>query len=81
MTPSSLIAGFWERQREPQDKDYPYRPHYGRVNPFGSGDKHLGISSSGMCWDDTSLDGKFTLPIKIIQRNSIPFMSPESEEA
>ena len=72
---------FFERQRDPEYKDYPYQAHYGRVTPFGRNDRHLGITSAGVCWDDTSRDLKFTLPFKIIQRDGTPFMWPESEAA
>jgi hypothetical protein len=58
-----------------------HQHHYGSVTPFGSGDQHKGITSSGICWDDTSQSGRFTMPFKIIQRAGIRFMWPESENA
>ncbi len=72
---------FFERRRDPQYAGYPYQAHYGRVAPFGSGDQHLGITSAGVCWDNTSDDAGFSLPFKIIQRDGVAFMWPESEGA
>lgn len=73
---------YWERQRRQEAKDYPYQAHYAKVIKYGRDDKYLGISSAGIGWDNTvSENPKFSLPFKIIQRNGIPFMSPESEES
>lgn len=69
---------YWEKQRDDEYKDYPYKPHYGVVDKFGRDDEWLGISSAGHGWDNTK-DGKWALPFKIIQRNNKAFIWPESE--
>lgn len=69
---------FFERRRDPEYAEYPYQSHYGKVTPFGRSDQRLGITSAGVCWDNTSDDAEFSLPFKIIQRAGIAFMWPES---
>jgi hypothetical protein len=71
---------FFERIRNAEYKNYPYQSHYGRLTPFGRNDEYLGITSDGVCWDNTSENAGFTLPFKIVQRQRLPLKWPESEE-
>lgn len=68
----------WDRERHEDLKDAPYQPHYALVK---IDEKWKHIFSSGIGWDTVRPDEKFSLPLKIIQRNGIPFMWPEVEEA
>jgi hypothetical protein len=54
MTAWNLTRWYWERQRIPEMKEYPYKAHYGKVVKYGRSDEYLGISSAGIGWDGTT---------------------------
>lgn len=70
----------WDRQRQEDMKDAPYKPHYGSVIQCGKGE-WLEVVSAGVGWDTTFGGHQFAMQHKIIQRNGIPFMWPASEAA
>ena len=55
--------------------------NYGRITITRGTEEWINITSSGVCWDSVRRGELFSLPFKIIQRNGIPFMWPEHEEA